>query len=378
MNLKRILINHLKFFVFMAVIICIVSAVLFTYVPADEVKKSLTYIARDIVTPSTDIVTIYPSTSDFNNMTTFTVSSGDDLYSSEYIWIYDGQMYSYKIDIPREMYDYYSNKAHDRRDYEQYAVSDYDREIIQKLANSFADHGRRFKHSDEQIALNVIAFSNMISYKKDIDTTGFDEYPRYPIETLIDGGDCEDLSILAAAILYELGQETILVLLENHMGIGLKDNGNYSGVSYISNGTTYYYVGLTEQGAVIGTIPESIDPTLRQIHPVRPVPKVSGNIQQYAVGFNETSHRYILQGSIRNDGPGVGKNITIRAITELNDFRQEPIPDIVIPIGDIPEDHSADIEVSLSVPRSSGLVHIQLEGDNFDPVNASGFYFSFR
>ena len=376
-NLKRIFVNHLKFIAFMIVVICIISAVLFTYVPADEVRKTVGYIARDLVTPSSDIVIVYPTLSNFSNLTTFSVSNTDEIYSSEYVWSYDGQVLSYKIDIPREMYEYYSDKSHDRRDYEQYAVSDYDREIIQKIAKSFAEHGQKNNYSDEQIALNVIAFSKTISYQSDLSTTGLDEYPRYPVETLIDGGDCEDLSILATAVLYELGQETILVRLENHMGIGIKDNGNFSGVSYLYNDTVYYYAGLTDGEPKVGIISDSINPTLKQIYSVYPAPKISGNLQQYAVGIDGEFRRYVLRGTIKNDGPGVGKNIMIRTATELSNSNDGPVADILIPIGDIPEDHTADVDITFSVPRGSGLIKIQIEGDNFNTVNATGFYFSF-
>jgi Predicted periplasmic protein len=371
---KRTLINLLRYFIFMAVVIGIISAALFTYIPAEEVKKTIIYAARDLTTPSTDIITIYPMSS---NITTFSVSNKNQVYSSEYIWTYDKQTYSYKIEIPQELYEYYSNRNHDRYDYEQYAVSDYDREIIQKLAKSFADHGRRNKHSEEQIAANVIAFTHSIPYLTDIETTGFDEYPRYPVETLIDGGDCEDLAILAVAILYELNQECILVRLENHMGIGLKDSGNYTGISYLYNETVYYYAGVTEGETAVGIIPKSIDPTLKELYYVQPMPKVSGHLVQHVSGFDEKSYRYSLRGNIENEGSGIGKNVTVRIETKLNNRSSEPIPDTLIPIGNIPEDYNADIEVSFSVPRSSGIVDIWIEGDNFDSFEVTGFHFSF-
>ena len=61
-------------------------------------------------------------------------------------------------------------------------------------------------------------------YTSDDVTTGYDEYPRYPLETIVDeGGDCEDTSILFASIVREMGYGVALFLLEDdeHMAAGV-------------------------------------------------------------------------------------------------------------------------------------------------------------
>lgn len=79
------------------------------------------------------------------------------------------------------------------------------------------------------------------------------EYPKYPVETLVDkGGDCEDTAILAAALLQATGYDAILLRLESpiegeagHMAVGVAIPGVSSGYSYSYGGETYYYLETT-------------------------------------------------------------------------------------------------------------------------------------
>ena len=55
----------------------------------------------------------------------------------------------------------------------------------------------------------VLSFVQSLPYTLDDVTTGYDEFRRYAVETLIEGGgDCEDTTILVAAILRGLGEST--------------------------------------------------------------------------------------------------------------------------------------------------------------------------
>lgn len=359
----------------MAVCIAIISAGLFHYVPPEDVKKTFIYVARDLTTSGDDIVFVYPSLSTWNGPERFNLSAEDETYNITYTWSHDKQIYSHRAEIPQELFDFYQNKSHDRRDYAQYAVSEYDRDVISKLADSFSAHGRRNKYSDAEIAMNVISFVHTIPYTSDLETTGFNEYPRYPIETLVEGGDCEDRAILAAAILYELDIDCILILMQDHMALGLKDDGNFSGQSYLHNGIVYYYAGVTDGETVIGIISKNIDPTLLALFPVVQNPVFSAHVNQYMIGFDDVSYKYILQGTVQNAGTGHGDDVYLRIVTNVTNADQD-VPDQLISIGSVPEDYSADIEVAVKVPRANGIITIYIEGDNFDSIEVGGFYFN--
>ena len=86
------------------------------------------------------------------------------------------------------------------------------------------------------------------------------EYPRYPIETLVEGcGDCEDLAILTAAILRQMGFRVVLLAFtsERHMAVGIcvLPPGSGDGQTYEWNGDTYYYLETTGTGWTIGKMP---------------------------------------------------------------------------------------------------------------------------
>jgi len=118
----------------------------------------------------------------------------------------------------------------------------------------------------------VIAFVQSLPYTVDSVTTDWNEYPRYPLETLFDrGGDCEDTSILVAALLDRMGYDVCLLLLShaNHCAVGISLEG-VSGSYYDHDGKQYYYLETTGEGWEIGDLPSSIIDSRAFIYPVNP------------------------------------------------------------------------------------------------------------
>jgi len=102
----------------------------------------------------------------------------------------------------------------------------------------------------------VLAFVQSLPYTVDDVTTGANEYPRYPIETIVDGGgDCEDTSFLVAGILNEMNYDVCLILLPGHMAVGVYGSDTYSGSYYNSDGKHYYYCETTSDGWKMGQMP---------------------------------------------------------------------------------------------------------------------------
>jgi hypothetical protein len=118
----------------------------------------------------------------------------------------------------------------------------------------------------------VIAFVQSLPYTVDEVTTEWDEYPRYPIETLFDrGGDCEDTSILVAALLDRMGYDVCLLILENenHCAVGINIEGAY-GSYYEDNGKKYFYLETTGEGWKIGETPPVFIDTSAYVYPLNP------------------------------------------------------------------------------------------------------------
>jgi len=102
----------------------------------------------------------------------------------------------------------------------------------------------------------VISFAQSIPY-----VTEEGEYPRYPLETLVEmKADCEDASILTAALLRQMGFGAVLLafLEEHHMGVGVRvlppDGSGHT--YYTWDGDAYYYLEATSVGWKIGELPD--------------------------------------------------------------------------------------------------------------------------
>lgn len=128
--------------------------------------------------------------------------------------------------------------------------------IFHKIQNTYS------LDSDEYIEL-------ITAYVQSLDYLTLDEYPdpKYPIETVIDQrGDCDDKSILLAALLAYNGYDVALLDFEkeNHMGVGILCHSSYTypgteKYGYIET-TRYWYI--TEIPDDVYTIPQVIPVTI--------------------------------------------------------------------------------------------------------------------
>ncbi len=171
-----------------------------------------------------------------------------------FTWGYAGETYEISIVVPEPMYEYYSGKSrYVTSDYRGYILHPYDDAYIKVLVKEF-DGLAAFNNMTSGDELNmVISFVQSLHYLTD-DTTGFDEYPKFPVETLVDtGGDCEDTSILLAHLLEAMDIDVALLSLPGHMAVGVDVNA--TGVHWDVGNHTYYYLETTTPGWEIGKVP---------------------------------------------------------------------------------------------------------------------------
>jgi len=107
----------------------------------------------------------------------------------------------------------------------------------------------------------VLSFVQSLEYTSDKVTTGYDEYPRFPLETLADkGGDCEDTSVLFATLIILLEYDAVLFLIPGtiddpgHMAVGVAGEG-LTGSHITHDEKQYYYAETTGADWKIGEIP---------------------------------------------------------------------------------------------------------------------------
>lgn len=167
------------------------------------------------------------------------------------------------ISIDSEMYKHYRGlgRYYGIDDYQNYINDANNKAIIAEIVKAIRNVANNYSYSDAAVVREIAKFvQDVIEYQFDSDTAGEDEYPRYPIETLYERrGDCEDTSILMAALLKELGYEVGFLHLPGHLAVALRTADDYSGGAYYEiNGHRYLYIESTGSGWNIGDIPEDV------------------------------------------------------------------------------------------------------------------------
>jgi len=188
-------------------------------------------------------------------------------YAKTYDWYYDSEWYSISHSFDAGAYVYYTDKSHTVRsydDFERFATPE-DESVIQLATNldrMAVDNG-----FDNQTKLEfILAFVQSLKYASDESSEGIGEYPKYPVETLVDeSGDCEDTAILYASMVKALGYKAAIIILPDasedagHAGAGVWGPDITGKSFYEADGTKYFYAETTERGWGIGDLPEMED-----------------------------------------------------------------------------------------------------------------------
>ena len=199
----------------------------------------------------------------------------NDVYVKQhYEWDYGYSEWSMDHNIPLRLYlDYRSfHRPTDFDDYVKLSLDSRDDYYIENIVESLEEAADDKRFSKYETVEFVISFVQSLPYTEDDVETSWDEYPRYPIETLFDrGGDCEDTSILVAALLDEMNYDVCLIFLKNeeHCAIGIAGGEGISGKYYEVDGTKYYYLETTGEDWEIGEIPSSIVDHTAYIYPLK-------------------------------------------------------------------------------------------------------------
>ncbi len=178
-------------------------------------------------------------------------------------WDFNGQSYAWNVSIPLELYQEYRSRPRDCG-YHVYATDDGDDEYIRELSSKLSGAEAECDWSGKIDF--VLSLVQSLEYAEDEDG-GYDEYPRYPIETMFDGkGDCEDTAILFVSIISEMGYGVVLLKFDEsqHMAAGVRIDESvisdwpkdYPLTYYTKNGVHYAYCETTGSGWRIGEKPE--------------------------------------------------------------------------------------------------------------------------
>ncbi|WNY23148.1 hypothetical protein MmiHf6_04510 [Methanimicrococcus hongohii] len=347
----------------------------------DELRRS-TESSYNISRSQLNWSSLY-SDAELEGSAVFHIRNKEPSYSSEYLtktytWKYNGHTFTTTIQVPKGHYEYYQNESH-TRNYSTYALTAYDREILNSMIDGFKQQGNQYGFSKEQNVMNIIAFVQSLPYTSDSVTTGYDNYPRYPIETLIDGGgDCEDTAILAAALLTELGYGTILISPPNHMALGIMGSENITGTYYEHNGSRYYYMETTATGWDLGELPGDYVGKTVKLYPISKKPGVTAEFEaeQKKVGSDSLFTYYKVRFLVENSGPAVANNVSIYLVAEADPLDGSKLwsPGHTINVGQMPVNSSIG-EAILRIPHGkSTKFTIRVCGDYFSTEKSTEIF----
>ncbi len=202
--------------------------------------------------------------------------SSEELITREYSWVYGGKEWTWELGVHQSMYDYFKEMPRPPTvDYSVYVTNPLDDPYIDRLVEGINEAAAKENYSEYQTVEFATAFVQNLPYTVDSATSPFDEYPRYPIETLVDnGGDCEDTSILLASILNSMGYGVILIELPGHCAVGVKGGDNIYGTYWEYAGEKYFYIETTDSGWAIGEIPDEYAEASADLYPMVPIPVI--------------------------------------------------------------------------------------------------------
>ncbi|MDK2892214.1 hypothetical protein [Methanohalophilus sp.] len=195
------------------------------------------------------------TTVEIESETKVALSLSDEFITRNYEWEYDNTEFWIQIKFYKEDYKFYSERSR-IRDYDQFANDPYDDELISQIITQIEYLASEAGYGEDEIPYIVTAFVQSLPYVSDSASAGYDEYPRFPFETLYHGGgDCEDTSILLTSLLHEMGYGVALIVLPDHMAVGVQGDDSLLGSYYEYNGIKYFYLETTNSGWDVGVIP---------------------------------------------------------------------------------------------------------------------------
>lgn len=208
----------------------------------------LTYVIKPEISLETEI---YQGKTRINE-----VRINEDTITRTYRWKYEDTDFTVAYEYDIKAYDMYSERSRNR-DYPNFVSDPYDNELISQITTQIGKLAEEAGYSNSDVPYITMAFVQSLPYVSDSASAGYDDYTRFPFETLYHGGgDCEDSSILLAALLSDMEYGVALIELPGHMAVGIRGDSSFQGNYYEYSGTRYYYLETTNSNWAVGVIPE--------------------------------------------------------------------------------------------------------------------------
>lgn len=303
-----------------------------------------------------------------------TVVEYDGYFEVEHSWKYNGKDCSITLNISTDLYDYYRNDREHLAyvyqfndgevppNYYSFMLSEHDRPLMHALAQEFSRYALTEK---DQIEL-ALSFVQSLPYAFDSDSKDEDEYVRYPVETLVDGcGDCEDKVALLVALLYEMDKDFVLLVMPEHMALGVHCDEIEGSRYLLYQGKKYYFMETTMPNWQIGQVPEDYFSAEAEVVPVDDTPNllIKGVHFESQSSFIYEKAQCSIEINLHNLGPGkvTGVELVVRVVEKGN--RNRLLAEQYYPLSDMQEGELRTENLSFeSLICENSILKVELVG----------------
>jgi hypothetical protein len=291
--------------------------------------------------------------------------------SRTYSWDYEGRRWQLTLPLDDELYETYKSRTRNR-DYDLFASDPYDDWLIKDIAEALFSLSKAHGLEEMQIPRLCISFVQSLNYTSDLESTGYENYPRFPYETLYDnGGDCEDTAILAIAILQKMGYDAVLLELPDHMALGIKCSPEQKGRSFEYEGSNYYYLETTGSDWQIGEIPEEYAGQPVHVIPVYKRPMINLDFKAQCE-YSKKEGIVDVNVTLRNVGSEKAENTTVYVALQAEDKLSLWDEIESSPVSIEPEEVYNYTAKGLIVPSNRKFrVYVQASGENMVSENVT-------
>ena len=319
-------------------------------------------------------------------MVSFTASAHsvvehDGYFGVEHTWEYNKKNCTISLNISKQMCNYFRYEREHLAyryqfqgdvlppNYFSFMLSEHDRPVMQALANEFSHNAAT---DMDKISL-ALTFVQSLPYAHDTDSKGTDEYVRFPIETLVDGcGDCEDKVALLTALLYEMDIDFVLLVLREHMAIGVHCDGIEAERYLRFHRKKYYYMETTMPGWLIGQIPDAYIGKRMEVVPVDDTPGllIKGVKFESKPATVSTKADCELEVELHNLGPGGVSELMLRVRVIEKGKTNYLLTEETFPLGTMQEGEQRTESFSLkSLIKDNCVLEVQLTGAEVNPLS---------
>lgn len=235
-------------------------------------------------------------------------------YSRRFVWRYQGDRYRWEMELPRDHYTVHSKRPR-VYDYGSYVADELTQGLFDGFCETVESISTKRGFDDREQVTFVARFVQSLPYTADDVSTDYRDYPRYPIETLVDEtGDCQDSSLLLAALLFGLDYDVALARLDGHLGVLVYLPDAPGNVEH--DGREFSYIEATGTGWDVGQLPESHENDYVRLQHVHDSPAL------YARWRARADHEWIsCSGTVVNRGMAPAENVRIHLTLETKSGR---------------------------------------------------------